>query len=169
MLGEKIFGTESEGEAQKMTGLSLLPVETEFSAQKTRTRVSGFTADKIPVSGYEIHMGQTKFINSDENSYFSEISDSISKTAKKDGAVKENVFGTYIHGLFDEFDFTSSFVKNLAKAKGIELSKIERKTDFKESQYNLLADTVRESLDMDAIYRMIGLGNPNRSTTDRIQ
>ncbi|WP_407429235.1 cobyric acid synthase [Treponema sp.] len=157
ILGECISGTESEGEEQKKEGLSLLPVETVFSKQKTRTRVSGLTSDGIPVSGYEIHMGETKFVNENTGAYFSEISDSISGKSKKEGAVKENVSGTYIHGIFDEFDFTESFVKKLAKVKGIEIQEIERNENFKESQYNLLADTLRENLDINKIYKIMGI------------
>ena len=83
--------------------------------------------------------------------------------SKLDGAVKGNVLGTYIHGLFDGAEFTKGFVRLLAERKGITPKEWSQTfnagpvSEFKESQYNLLADTLREHLDMKKIYEIMGL------------
>ena len=146
----------------------------------------------LPVSGYEIHQGQTEFLSGAEQAYFSQITDSVSVETKFDGAVSGNVFGTYIHGLFDEAEFRNKFLEILAARKGIDSEKwsqifnegeksstgmknslkssvsgMSESTfsgknfhsiqEFKESQYNLLAETLRKHLDMKKIYEIMGL------------
>ena len=212
---EEIAAGEEGRDSGDVAGLSLLPVSTVFSSQKTRTRVSGRVEKSVlgenntvlgknssipnlfqslsglPVSGYEIHMGQTKFIDEAKECYFSRITDSVSGETKLDGAVSGNVFGTYIHGLFDETEFCNKFIEILAGRKGIPAEKwsqisndagksvsgmenssksaVSDRTDgsfsgekfnslkdFKESQYNLLAETLRKHLDMKKIYEIMG-------------
>ena len=84
-----------------------------------------------------------------------------------------NVLGTYIHGFFDEGDIALSLVKALAEQKGISLlvengsHKVDYKA-FKESQYDLLADTLRKSLDMKSIYNVIGLTEKKEANNEQI-
>ena len=195
---EEIAVGEEGRDSGDVAGLSLLPVSTVFSSQKTRTRVSGRVEKSVPeenntvlgenssipnlfqslsglpVSGYEIHMGQTMFIDEAKECYFSRITDSVSGETKLDGAVSGNVFGTYIHGLFDETEFCNKFIEILAGRKGISSEKWsqiinagEKSSDgikmssrsiqdFKELQYNLLAETLRKHLDMKKIYEIMG-------------
>ena len=177
ILGEKLLNEEL-GMSNEESGLSLLPVETSFSEKKVRTRVSGKTLSNLPVSGYEIHQGLTEFVDGAEKAYFAQVTDSVSGEMKFDGAVQGNVFGTYIHGLFDEAAFREKFIEILARRKGIDISEILKKSEkpqkterdgqgksqifnsfceFKENQYNLLAKTLRENLDMKKIYGIMGL------------
>ena len=196
ILGKKIIGNEiGETGETETAGLALLPVETEFSSQKNRGRVSGkvrFDENQknlsenifsglqdFNVSGYEIHMGLTKFEKGQEISSFARIRDEVSGEFKEDGAVFKNALGTYIHGLFDDGGFRRKFIEILARRKNIDLAKIRLaetesqilngKEDFgteddgggsisrfKESQYNLLAETLRKHLDMRKIYEIIG-------------
>ena len=213
MLGEKISGSEYNSECvmqnAQFIGLSLLPVETDFSSEKTRTRVSGklmiddssdgevghsesdglrhsevnseslFSAlDSLPVSGYEIHMGRTRFVAGAKESFLAQVTDSVSGVTKLDGAVKGNVLGTYIHGFFDQAELCQKFVEILARRKGIDFEKsllaakekqggegesqifngFSTIQDFKERQYNLLADTLRKHLDMKKIYEIMNAG-----------
>ena len=165
ILGNKL---EEEGEGS-VSGLNLLPVETVFCEKKTRTRVCGKVLQAgISVSGYEIHQGQTRFIEGAEENYFSEITDSVTGETKMDGAVQGNVSGTYIHGLFDEKGFCEAYLEMLARKRNVDISKSmedekipqsEEKhrtlRDFKESQYDLLAETVRSHIDMKKIYALI--------------
>ena len=76
-------------------------------------------------------------------------------------SVCPDVMGTYIHGFFDQGDIALSFFRVLAERKGLALeADWENRTDykaFKESQYDLLADSLRKSLDMKAIYDILGL------------
>ena len=79
------------------------------------------------------------------------------------------VFGSYLHGLFDNKTVAEALLKNLAAQKGAEFAKAwtlagNRKTEspeeYKERQYDKLADLVRNSLDMNKIYEILGMPAP---------
>ncbi|MEA4893287.1 MAG: cobyric acid synthase [Peptococcaceae bacterium] len=77
-----------------------------------------------------------------------------------DGAVCGNALGCYIHGLFDNQSFCSALLGVLLKSKGLDPHQL-RPLDYrqyKESQYDLLAAGLRESLDLQALYRIIEEG-----------
>lgn len=93
---------------------------------------------------------------------FSEIGDSygceLYLAGKMIGYCRDNIFGTYVHGLFDSEDFRSTFVKMLCERKGMEYGSSEISyQDFKQQQYDKLAQILRDSLDMEEIYNIIGL------------
>ena len=72
-----------------------------------------------------------------------------------DGAAGDNVYGTYLHGLFDSGELTARLASFLAERKGIEVPHVvpENRAAYRQRQYELLADAVEESLDMKAIRR----------------
>ena len=151
MLGRTLadpYGVEKLG---VLSGLGLLPCETAFSAQKTRTRVTAevtaplFSGAKL--DGYEIHMGVTKA--GEGATPFCRLSD-----GRTDGAVAGNVFGTYLHGLFDTGELTDALARWLLTRKGLDPVAVqpEDQKAYQERQFDLLADVVRNSLDMHAVY-----------------
>lgn len=167
MLGERISdpnGIESGG---NIRGMGLLPMETIFTGEKTRTRVKGkFTGAKgvldgingLEFEGYEIHMGETRRTErSDKETVMTEITDTVTGERKTDGFSKENVYGTYVHGILDKDKIVVNILDALAKKKGIVLESEEGMDleEFKETQYDLLASVLREHMDMKAIYDMI--------------
>ncbi|MEG0018802.1 MAG: cobyric acid synthase CobQ, partial [Hydrogenoanaerobacterium sp.] len=166
MLGEALYDPLGVEHGGTLVGMGLLPVTTEFAMQKTRTRTSG-SVNKISgaleglsgaeFTGYEIHMGKTvlhggavlcsaKMLDDDEK--------------KADGAFCGNVYGSYMHGFFDSEDVASGVVAALYKAKGLkyEPAKAVNLAQYKEQQYDLLADAVREALDMKKIYEILEAG-----------
>ncbi len=181
MLGAELCDPEDIEYGGTMRGLGLLPTKTVFCQSKTRTRVSGKVSELsgffaplsyATFSGYEIHMGKT-----DSGSFAELVVDSNSKQAgvyalqsgegscataesSGDGCVSNNVLGTYVHGIFDEGTFASRLVELLAARKGINMCSTLDTTyaDYKNTQYDLLADGVRKSLDMDAVYRILEQG-----------
>ncbi|MBO4507274.1 MAG: cobyric acid synthase [Spirochaetaceae bacterium] len=151
MLGNLIIDKDGVEGGGELRGMELLDCSTELMPQKVRTRVSGRLGTVEGVlsclsgkdfSGYEIHMGETTVGG---NSHVMEK-----------GAYSENVYGTYIHGFFDEGDIASCVVRALAAAKGVSLSgqRFDYRA-FKETQYDKLADAVREYMDMKAVYGML--------------
>lgn len=76
--------------------------------------------------------------------------------------VEGRVLGTYLHGLFDSGAFTCGLVDLLLDEKGVEWNGEQSCTEdartFKERQYDRLADMLRRSLDMEAIYRILEQG-----------
>ena len=170
MLGEAIQDAYGVEGGSKIRGLGLLPVDTVFEEEKTRTRVQGQIGylqgnfgelSGKKVNGYEIHMGHT--VRKDGATPFLELEDSFEDSkererAKEDGCCKGTVFGTYLHGIFDEQEFRSAFVRILCRIKGVPYQPGEKITyqEYKEQQFDKLAEELRNSLDMDRIYRIIG-------------
>lgn len=251
MLGQSISdpcGAEGGG---TMRGMGLLPTETVFAGEKTRTRVNGsFGAlegilaglSGEQLSGYEIHMGITRTIgechnlteltsyagagaagntggfagagngpenakparaeDGPENAKPAQAEDGLenakpawaedglenAKSAragngpenakparaedgpeagkpacargKADGANRGNVYGTYVHGIFDCENVAKAIVTALAAAKGMDASQITAVdfAAFKERQYDILAEELRRSLDMKKIYEILEAG-----------
>jgi adenosylcobyric acid synthase len=157
MLGESISDTEGVEEGGTIKGLGLLKIKTNLQKEKVRCQAKG-RLNKIegifsPLSdieyvGYEIHMGQT---------YVDDIENIKNKNIDILSDGDKNVYGTYLHGIFDKGDIASTIVKSLAEKKGISLidTNVEDYQSFKEKQYDKLADTLREYLDMDKIYGML--------------
>ena len=155
MLGRTIADPDgAEGEAGAvMRGLGLLPADTVFYPEKTRTRVTG-TALAGPfagarLEGYEIHMGRTEVRGGEP---FCRLMD-----GRTDGCAAGPACGTYLHGLFDTGEATARLADALCRRKGIDPVKVAPLSHaaFQEQEFDRLAAAVRGALDMDAIYRMM--------------
>ncbi len=153
MLGRRLEDPEGVERKGSLEGLGLLPVETVFGGEKTRRRREGVCAagpfSGAAVTGYEIHMGRTEVSTCAPFFRFSD--------AEADGAACGNVFGTYLHGLFDSGELTEKLASVLAARKGIEIPSVcpETRRVYRERQYELLAAAVRKSLDMERIRRVM--------------
>ncbi len=158
MLGNIINDPENVEGGGSVKGLGLLNTVTDFSNEKTTVQtagkineIKGFYSELsgLEVKGYEIHMGQSVIIEGEALAFID---------GKSDGCVNNNVAGSYVHGIFDNFKISNTLISILAKYKGVELEEL---IDFdikayKESQYDLLADCVRKSIDMNEIYNILG-------------
>ena len=171
MLGETLsdpLGIEASGTVR---GMGLLPVDTVFLEEKTRTRVEGkFLCSGLlqpladlagrPVEGYEIHMGQSSLRKGGGGQPLTQIWDQRSGEMKEEGAWKANVFGTYIHGIFDGTGIGEGIAGVLAKKKGIPYASAGR-IDFaayKEREYDKLAAGLRQHFHMEQIYHILEQG-----------
>lgn len=168
MLGETLSDPHKVEEGGELCGMGLLPVETVFAQKKTRTRVSGKTGlfglwsgnpdtagGEARFEGYEIHMGETRRLN---GTAFSRIM--VNEAETEDGCVHGRIFGTYVHGVFDSEDMQRGVWEFLAAGKGISREMLEKTAefsmpDYKERQYDKMAQVLRESLDMDMVYRIL--------------
>lgn len=165
ILGETLYDPENIEHGGELKGLGLLPIKTIFESKKTRTRVQGkfenLGGDLSPLNGvelegYEIHMGKTELIGTDKHlTYITETAGG--DESHYDGVIKENVFGTYVHGLFDKEEVSKAIIEAICRKKNIDYSDIETFDiqSYKESQYDLLADNIRKSLDMEKIYKIL--------------
>ncbi|MEX0806452.1 MAG: cobyric acid synthase [Candidatus Binatia bacterium] len=164
MLGislEDPEGIENQGKRASRTGLGLLPVRTILAAEKTVRRVQGclrsglFGRDLCPEThfdGYEIHVGETLYEN--RALPLADIARQGLEGSFEDGAISESgrVFGTYVHGFFDNDDFRHSFIKDARKA--VDLSPADKWTHVgaeREARIDRLACHLRKSLDMNLI------------------
>lgn len=161
MLGERICdaaGAEGGGETD---GMGLLPVRTEFAAEKHRTRVSAKALktqgafsemEGALLEGYEIHMGKTELLDGAAPLLTLD-------NGKTDGCAKGNVYGSYLHGFFDAPDCREAVIQGLCAKKGIrpDVRPFDLKA-YKERQYDLLAEAVRSHFDMKLIYKILEEG-----------
>ena len=152
MLGESLSDPEGAEHGGEMRGMRLLPARTVFSKKKTQTQTTAVCAGTFAgaqIRGYQIHMGQTAVDGAEPFCILEE--------GQPDGACCGNVFGTYLHGLFDTGLLTEALADWLCQRKGIapESESPGDYESFREGQLNLLADAVRQSLDMQAIYRAV--------------
>ena len=168
MLGMELsdpFNVESGG---TMAGMGLLPTKTVFEKEKVRTRVSGnfnevsgilAELSYVEFEGYEIHMGQTTYdFNEEELTTIDNVNGE--DIIKNDGLYKDNVYGSYIHGIFDKEEVSKAIVESLCIHIGIDYSSISTVDieKYKEEQYDKLAEGIRNSLDMKAIYKILESG-----------
>lgn len=164
MLGERIsdpYGVEGYGE---LRGMGLLPFTTTFEEEKTRTRVIGEVAalsgvfeelSHVRIEGYEIHMGVSTKLT--EGNSVAVLYDIEEKWRKEDGMYEGNVLGTYLHGFFDTEEIREGMRKLLYRRKGLSLDgkAVLSYAEYKESQYDKMAEIIRESLDMKQIYEIL--------------
>ena len=151
MLGYSLNDPEGIEQKGRVAGLELLPCETLFTQEKIRTRkealciAAPFTGARL--QGYEIHMGQTRRL---DGAAFCRLDDGT-----EEGTAQGDVFGTYLHGLFDSGELVERLASWLAERKGVHIErvKIETRAAHKNREYDRLADAVRQSLDMEKIYR----------------
>jgi adenosylcobyric acid synthase len=188
MLGEAItdpMGMEREG---SVPGLGLLPIRTIMQTDKVTRNVVGNMAGGIlfgqpiadsRVSGYEIHIGQTAYEAG--AAHFAVLSaDRQSSSGYNDGCVSNDtrVFGTYLHGLFDDDGFRHQFLRaarafhKLAAPDELHLWK-----HLREESLNRLALEVEKALDIETIFSWVclpyrGMGtrreNPERSGVEGV-
>ena len=173
MMGQKIMDPEKiESDLKEISGLGLLDIETVMKSDKTTTQykntvknVSGILAgtEGMEIKGYEIHQGYSYPVNekNEENNNSENILKNDTGCLFGDenlkGTVKDNVAGTYIHGIFDNSEFTSHFLNEVRKLKG--LDRIDENfsySDYKNREYDKLAEVLRENLDIQKIYEIMG-------------
>ncbi|MFJ8069776.1 cobyric acid synthase [Peribacillus sp. NPDC096447] len=160
MLGTKLFDPDAvEGDGENAEGLSLLPVETIFQAEKKTVQMEGVLSagimeGQMNLNGFEIHLGRTT-LKSQVRPFL------LLKDGREDGAITNDnkVMGTYLHGIFHNRLFTRLLVNQIRRDKGLEEVKenVQSDSERREEAYNLLASHLEENIDMDTIYQWLQL------------
>ncbi|MBU1249397.1 MAG: cobyric acid synthase, partial [Proteobacteria bacterium] len=136
----------------RVDGFGILPVRTTLAAEKTLTRA---TATHLPsgkvVSGYEIHHGVTSPLDDGAEVVIHGPDGPLGY-----GLASGRVWGTYLHGVFDEDEFRRWFIDALRTTKGLPKLAAPLTSYGLESALDHLASVVRQALDMNAIYRSLG-------------
>jgi adenosylcobyric acid synthase len=142
MLGQEIRDPHSiESRHQAIEGLQLLPIQTAITKEKTTVLSEGVLRlyrKSFEVTGYEIHMGETKPTGVSEGL--------ISTNGRTDGCKTsdEKIIGTYFHGIFHNDEFRWELLNQLRNQKG--LARIHERVSFnqlREEAFDRLADHVR--------------------------
>ncbi|WP_144528067.1 cobyric acid synthase [Peribacillus simplex] len=160
MLGTKLFDPDAvEGDGENADGISLLPVETVFQAEKKTVQMEGVLSagimeGQMNLNGFEIHLGRTT-LKSQVRPFL------LLKDGREDGAISNDnkVMGTYLHGIFHNRLFTRLLVNQIRRNKGLEEVKenVQSDSERREEAYNLLASHLEENIDMDTIYQWLQL------------
>ncbi len=159
LMGREMSDPDHVEHGGQMRGLGLLDTRTVFLKDKTRTRIRGsiledsniYGLDRRDLEGYEIHMGTTE--NLGQAVPMIELEDGrVDAYRTKNG----RIWGSYLHGIFDNEDLLFALVADIMEEKGINPKESHLSiAEYKEIQYDKLADLTRRSLDMDAIYKIL--------------
>jgi adenosylcobyric acid synthase len=149
MLGKRIAdpnGVEAAG-VTEIAGMGLLDTETVFYGEKVQTQTKGVLSgisgifrglNGLEYEGYEIHMG---------------------RGGEKGAPVvdKGSVYGSYVHGIFDKGGICDEILRALCDRRGVDFAALGSfdANEYKERQYDLLADGVRSGLNMDFVYKVL--------------
>jgi adenosylcobyric acid synthase len=146
MLGKEILDEGVESRKGRFAGLGLLDVETTFRAYEKVTVQVVRRASPVPpllsgmeeVKGYEIHMGES-------------VRGRDAAAFEDEGAVNGDglVFGTYMHGLFENETAVHALLSYLYREKGLEFEGMSRGQAV--SAYERLADHFEAHADMEYI------------------
>lgn len=169
MLGEVIRDPQhTESQNDEAAGLGLLGMETVFASEKLTSQVvaqcqdlhfMGQSISAENLQGYEIHMGHTAFTREADKHPFTVCQRRGKACASQEGTANAagNVFGTYIHGVFDNDVFRRSVLNALRHSKGLEaLTNTRNVMAEKQQAYEHLADVVENALDMEKLYQIMG-------------
>ncbi|WP_419174772.1 cobyric acid synthase [Desulfosediminicola sp.] len=150
ILGREIddpIGLESN--LKSLAALGLMDMTTELKPEKQLTRQKGVHLPSgLEIFGYEIHHGVSNsalkpVVEFDSGGYCGSLSTAA------------NVWGSYLHGIFDSDNFRRWFIDNLRERKGYRrLEEVQAPYDL-ESAFDRLADTVRNNIDMDQVYKLL--------------
>ena len=149
MLGKSISdpqGVEAAG-VTEIAGMGLLDTETVFYGEKVQTQTKGVLSgvsgifrglNGLEYEGYEIHMG---------------------RGGEKGAPVvdKGTVYGSYVHGIFDKGGICDEILRALCDRRGVDFAALGSfdANEYKERQYDLLAEGVRSGLNMDFVYKVL--------------
>ncbi len=185
MLGLRVrdpHGVESS--LREVDGLGLLEMETEMYLDKITSQVvalpimenghgnaplsgreaKGTVAGREslgPLQGYEIHMGRSTPTGAARHIFRIVQRDGLPADVL-DGLTQPDgrVWGTYLHGIFDNDGFRRGFLRELQQRSGrgrVPLSTGFSYRQWKDEQYDRLAEHVRAHMDVERVYRLLGL------------
>jgi adenosylcobyric acid synthase len=165
MLGQRVLDPfNQESRIRKAEGLGLLDVETVMLMVKETHQAEArlLPAGERAVPGcreklicYEIHMGET--VIGPQARPFATITRRSGKEMKiSDGAVSPDgrVFGTYLHGIFDNDGFRTAFLNRLRVEKGL---RTKVAVPAQADPFDLLAEHLERHLDMEKLLAICGL------------
>ena len=181
MLGETIHDPEGiESDAGSSKGLGLLAMETRLTPDKTLKRVQGMFVNSgtvqsvlnkdIKVSGYEIHAGISQGPALSKPLYSLHNEQGINTVDEGARNEDDSVWGSYLHGLFDESDFLAQViqwaglqhtVEEHADTQSPEYSHTKDNhtqynyAKFRDEQFNRLADAVEEAISFETLCDII--------------
>jgi len=153
LLGQQISDPHAiESRAGEQQGLGLLAISTVMAAEKTTLQIRCcHLPSGCELFGYEIHHGITTAEGVDA------LITGPDGRLLGTGSANGMIWGSYLHGIFDADPFRRWWLDRLRGRKGWQAEGLIRACYDLEPALDRLADCVRNSLDMRAIYRLLRL------------
>jgi adenosylcobyric acid synthase len=151
MLGQKILDPHQlEGKHPSVEGIGLLPMETTITKEKTTVQQQfRFLDAEGECEGYEIHMGQSERDTSAKPLV-------VLPDGNTDGIyLNDRCWGTYMHGILDNQVVIDHLLQAFSDRRGTN----RNYKQFKQEEYDRLADHLRAYLDVDYMYQTASLQN----------
>jgi adenosylcobyric acid synthase len=167
MLGQEILDPCEAEQGGNERGLGFLPIRTTMAAEKITVpahgapiapHMFGIGIGQCDFNGYEIHMGATEYLPGAIE--FARIRRNGGPEEIPDGCVSADgrVFGTYLHGMFDDDPIRHAFLAAARTALGLpEVREFFGWRKHRETQLGRLADTFAGALDLEAIFGLLNL------------
>jgi adenosylcobyric acid synthase len=166
MLGRRVLDPGGiESSIKEAVGLELLPVETEILLEKETHQALAYLEEAGQtispecngvLTGYEIHMGKTTHFGIPRpfSRIFRRGSNSVTI---EDGTVSNNgrIFGTYLHGIFENLRFKESYLNRIRQEKGMPQRHGNRKMP-EHDPFDQLADHLAQHLDIPRLLNICG-------------
>ncbi len=157
MLGRSLHDphgieTDLSVDADTVSGLGLLPVDTVMGREKTTRPVTGHLGG-VPVHGYEIHVGQTHVDGSPLL-----LLDDPETGPRPDGVRQGSVFGTYVHGIFDAPGAVAALLGPIRP--DLPWSDGPTHESWRDQQLDALAEHLRKNVDVEQLYKLAGVHRP---------
>lgn len=155
MLGEVIADPDGiEGQNGRFRGLNLLPIKTVLSYHKIsrqRNVTSNYPQMGLPIVGYEIHHGRSKIT---DIKAIKELFDDPSLGVTN---LEQSVWGTYIHGIFDNSPWRRAWLNRLRYTRGLPTlaTGIPNYRQEREIVFNNLADLIESNLNLKPILELL--------------
>ncbi len=156
IMGQQLADPEGvEGEAGRFYGLGLFPIRTVITGHKVarqRTVISNFPQSGLPVTGYEIHQGRSRPIETPTppaSSYHQLFEDASLGMVDN----SQLVWGTYLHGIFDNGPWRRAWLNRLRQQRGLKSlpTGISNYREQREAMLDSLASIVEAHLDLTPI------------------
>ena len=147
IMGRMIYDPlHIEGDTEQIPGLGLLPTETTMNTEKHTSQTNfRILQNEDLCEGYEIHNGATVFL--EDVTFLNKMADGSSEGC----FLNEKCIGTYMHGIFDNNSFIELILKPFRKKESGQFNY----KDFKEKQYDLLAEHIEKHIDMNLVYEIL--------------
>ena len=172
MLGTRVLDPDGvESAIREAQGLDLLPAETSILLEKETHQSLCYLEEAGLIvapdcngvmSGYEIHMGRTT-LGPSARPFARIFQRGESPVTAEDGAVSSNgrIFGTYMHGIFENVRFRETYLNRIRIEKGMTLRRGSQKQPERDP-FDQLAEQLEKHLDLPLLLTICGLSSDTR-------
>ena len=160
LMGEFLADPEGvEGQDGRYKGLELVPIRTVITQKKIarqRTTTSQYPQAGLPISGYELHQGRTQLVAPQEGDPDALKFDFLFDD-KSLGVVdsSRSIWGTYLHGLFDNGPWRRAWLNRLRKQRGLGSlpTGVANYREQREMMLDVLADSVDAYINLEPLLK----------------